>query len=297
MFRLISYFRYMIVDLQLHSTYSDGYLTPTEVAKFISAQGVKVAALTDHNTVGGVDEFRHACRELKIKPIIGLELYVKLHSRRFNILWYNFDDTDANLHNILRLSQVRRRRQMRLALEKLVGLGFKLDINRMLDKYNHYVPINHIVDDLAAVPGNMKKIKRELKLKNPREGDIMREYFHNKDIYKLKNAYIDMDQIVELKQWIGGQIVLCHPAKHGGVTRNFLLDLLNIGLDGIEVLSPHHSYGAVVYLQHLTRELNLVATGGSDFHRFEGYNHAIQHAWQYYKVDSKLLRGVKKIIG
>ena len=245
----------MLIDLQVHSTYSDGYLSPAEAAKFVAKAGVKIAALTDHNTVGGLDEFRQACRELKVKPITGLELYMKLHNRRFNILWYNFDDANPDLHDMLRLSQMRRRRQMRLALTKLVKQGFKINVNKILDKYNHYAPINHIVDDVISVPGNMRKIKKELGLKDPREGDVIKEYFHNKDIGVLRNSYIDMDDVVALRKQIGGQLILCHPAKHGGVTRNFLLDLVNIGLDGIEVMSPHHSYGAVVYLQHLTQEL------------------------------------------
>ncbi|MEA3398636.1 MAG: hypothetical protein U9R06_02740, partial [Patescibacteria group bacterium] len=69
------------------------------------------------------------------------------------------------------------------------------------------------------------------------------------------------------------------------------------GLDGIEIMSPHHSYDAMVYLQQLAQEKKLVVTGGSDFHRFEGGAHRLQHAWQYYRVDSEMLKGVDKIIG
>ena len=57
----------MLIDLQLHSTCSDGYLTPSEVAKTCRERGVKVASLTDHNTVSGQEEFARACKELKIK--------------------------------------------------------------------------------------------------------------------------------------------------------------------------------------------------------------------------------------
>jgi predicted metal-dependent phosphoesterase TrpH len=117
----------MLIDLQLHSKYSDGFLTPSEVAQYIAAQGVKVAALTDHNTVSGIDEFKHAGRRLHIKPINGLELYVKFHSWRFNLLWYNFDEDSAELHDLLRGSQLRRRRQVRNILEKLAEQGFKLE--------------------------------------------------------------------------------------------------------------------------------------------------------------------------
>ncbi|RLC38863.1 hypothetical protein DRH27_01210 [Candidatus Falkowbacteria bacterium] len=287
----------MLIDLQIHSTYSDGYLTPTQVAEFIKKEGIKVAALTDHNTVSGLDEFRQACLRLKIKPITGIEIYVKMHNRRFNILWYNFNDASPELHNMLRDSQRRHRRQVRILLQKLVKRGFKLDINKTLDKYNHYAPVNRIVDDLAAVPGNLKKIKNKLGVNKPREGEILAEYFHNKKIGALKNSYIDIDKIIKLRNKIGGQIVLCHPAKHGYASRDFLKELKFFGIDGIEVLSPHHSYGAVMNLQHLARELNLFETGGSDFHRFEGDRARIQYSWQYYGIDSGLLRGVERIIG
>lgn len=286
----------MLIDLQLHSTYSDGYLSPTEVAKFIASKGVKVAALTDHNTVSGLDEFRHACQQLKIKPITGLELYIKFHARRFNILWYNFDDTSPELHNLLRASQVRRRRQVRLALNRLVKRGFKLEVDKILDKYNHYLPINHVVDEVIATRGNLKKIKRGLGIKHPREDDIIREYFRNKNIGVLHNSYIDIDWIIKLRKKIGGQLVLCHPAKNAAINLDLFQDLKNVGLDGIEKLSPHHSYGATIFIQYLAQELNLIETGSSDFHRLEGGNNPIQYSWQYYQVDSRLLRGVKKII-
>ncbi len=287
----------MLIDLQLHSTYSDGYLTPSEVAKFVADQGVKVAALTDHNTVGGIDEFRNACHEHKIKPITGLELYVKLHGWRFNLLWYNFDETDPDLHNMLRSSQVRRRRMVRLALNRLVDKGFRMDADKILDKYNHYVPINHTVDDFLRVGYNARRVRRELGLKHPDEGDVIREYFRSKDIGILHNSYIDMDSIVKLKKKIGGQLVLCHPAKSASLGRDFLLIIKKLGIIGLEKLSPHHSYNSIMFIQRLAREYGLIETGGSDFHCFEGGQAPLQYSWQYYKVDSKLLRGVKKIIG
>ena len=121
----------MLIDLQFHSTYSDGYLTPTELVKFISKQGVKIASLTDHNTVGGLDEFRIACKKYKIKAITGIEIYTKLNNHKFNILWYNFNDSDPKLHNILRDSQLRRRKQFRVLLKKLIKRGYKINITKI----------------------------------------------------------------------------------------------------------------------------------------------------------------------
>jgi predicted metal-dependent phosphoesterase TrpH len=158
----------MLIDLQVHSNYSDGYLTPTEVVKFMAKQGVKVASLTDHNTVGGLEEFKKACRAEKIKSIVGLELYAKLGSARFNVLWYNFDPENPLLHNMLRKSHIRRRQQMRRILDKLVKLGFKIDVESVLDRYNRYVPINHIIDCIMEKKENMRKARKELKISSPR---------------------------------------------------------------------------------------------------------------------------------
>ena len=285
----------MLIDLQLHSTYSDGYLSPTELVKFIKSKGIKIASLTDHNTVAGLHEFRHACRNCNIKSIIGLELYVKLENTKFNLLWYNFNDDSPELHDMLRKSQIRRRRKARKILNKLTEIGFVIN-DKILDKYTHYVPINKIVDEVSSEKLNLEKIKKELKTEKPREEEIIRKYFRDDKIGKLLPSYIDFKKIVKLRKNIGGQLILCHPAKHSWIKKDFVKKLKNLGLDGIELLSPHHSYGALCYLQELSRDLDLIETGGSDFHRYRRYGHIIQHALQYYKIRDNLLRGVGKVI-
>ena len=286
----------MLIDLQLHSTYSDGYMTPTEIVKFIKNQGVKVAALTDHNTVGGVDEFVLACKKNKIKPIVGMELYVKLKNHKFNLLWYNFDHNDPLLHKFLRDSHVRRRAQVRNVLKKLSRRGFELDVPKILDKYNRYIPINRVVDDFMSARKNKNKVKKVLKTKIPREEDIISEFFRNKDMGILRESYISVERVVDLKKKIGGQLVICHPAKFHYISIENWEKLKKMGIDGVEKMSPHHSIGAVMYIQQLARELDFVETGGSDFHRFEGGTYPLQYSWQYFEVDSDYLRRINKII-
>ena len=287
----------MLIDLQLHSTYSDGYLTPRELAKFADGKKIKIASLTDHNTVGGAEEFRRACKEFKIKPITGVELYAKLKSKRFNLLWYNFDDKNPELHAFLRNIQTRRRAQVRRILKKLVGLGLKIKINKVLDKYNHYVPLNRVVDDIWSVSANRAKIKRDLKNKRPREEEIVGAYFYNKKIGRLHETRVDIKRVLELRKKIGGQLVLNHPGRDNRLERNFLMTIKKLGIDGIEVLSPHHSIGAVMYAQFMAEEIGFIMSGGSDFHLEEGENRPVQSSLEYFKIDSKHLKGIKKIIG
>jgi len=288
----------MLIDLQVHSTYSDGYLSPTEMAKFLAAEGVKVAALTDHNTVGGVEEFQRACKTYKIKPIVGIELYTKLGHKKINVLWFNFDHNDPELHDMLRNSQSRRRSKVRKILESLIANGFKVDINKILDKYNHYVSINHLIDDILLVPANRTRIKKDLKNNKPREEEIIRYYFYNSKVTKMENSYIDIKRIIKLRKKIGGQIIFNHPGKYNQLKREVVLEIKKLGVDGIEVLSPHHSVGAVMYAQFMAKEMNMIMTGGSDFHKFENKKQqGLVCSWQYYKIDSEYLKGVNKIIG
>ena len=284
----------MLIDLQLHSTYSDGYLTPTKLVEFIAKQGVKVAALTDHNTVGGLYEFRQACKEFKIKSITGVEFYVKLRNKKFNILWYNFDDERPELHDILRDSQARRKNKMRRSLLRLENLGFKINTEKILDKYNHYVPLNHVVDDILSIPFNKAKIKKDLKNKTPQENEIINHYFKNLKIGVLYESYINLDCILKLRKKIGGQLILNHPAKNRYIKEDTWRELKKLGIDGVEVLSPHHSFNAIMYIQYLAKNFEFVTTGGSDFHRFD--NDLINNSWQYFKIDIKYLKNINKII-
>jgi 3',5'-nucleoside bisphosphate phosphatase len=287
----------MLIDLQLHSSYSDGRMSPTELAKFISRQGVKVASLTDHNTVAGLEEFKRACRRHKIKPVSGMEFYVRYGRQKFNLLWYNFDDQDPTLHDLLRASQIRRRGQVRRSLEKLNTLGFRIKVNSIIDKYGHYIPVNKIISDILQVGHNLRKIQRELHIKYVREDDVLWNYIVNKKNAGLEETYIEIEQIMYLKKKIGGQLILNHPAKHHQINKEMVQDLKKLGLDGLEVLSPHHSYGAVVHAQHIALEFNFIMTGGSDFHLSENTGYPIKNSWDYFKIDSALLKGVEKIIG
>ncbi len=287
----------MLIDLQLHSTYSDGYLTPTEAAKFLSKNNVKFASLTDHNTVGGTLEFKNACKTHGIKTIPGIELYVKLGNRKMNILWYNFDYTNPELHEVLRDSQKRRRKLMRAALMRMKKKKFTFDSDKLLDKFTHYIPINHVIDEILSDKKNVIKIKKDLGLMEVREIDVINNYLRDKKVGKLANSFINIDRIFKLRKKIGGQIILCHPAKHRFIQPDTWKKLKKMGLDGVELLSPHHSIGAVMYIQFLARNMDLVETGGSDFHLHEGDSAPIQNSWDYYKIESKFLRGIEKIIG
>lgn len=289
----------MLIDLQLHSTYSDGYLDINQLASFLAKQKIKVASLTDHNTVSGLGSFKLACRKYGIKTINGLELYAKLNHKKFNLLWYNFNEDHQDLHKLLRSIQQKRRNRVRKILENINGLGMKININKTIDKHNHYIPVNHLVDDICKNKDNYKKITEDIGVKNPRIEEIIEFLFYNKkrgSSFMLKENYVDINRIIALRKKIGGQLILNHPGKYGKTKRVFVEKLKKLGIDGIEILSPHHSHGAIMYFQSLAKEFNLLETGGSDFHANEGEKFPLQNSWQYFKIDSNNLKGIEKII-
>lgn len=286
----------MRIDLQLHSTYSDGYLTPTELAKFVNEKGIKVASLTDHNTIGGTSEFQRACAKYGIKTVPGLELYVKIGGRKLNLLWYNYRDSHE-LHDFLRETQVRRRGAMRRALTLISEAGLNIDVEKILDNFNHYVPINHVVDCIFAGRGNVQKIRAEMGAKNPQEGDMIRHYFRNPKYSVLLESYVNINRVVALRKRLGGQLILNHPGKFNQIHRDFFAKMKKIGIDGVEVLSPHHSINSVMYAQFLAKEFKFIETGGSDFHKSENLGAPIQNSLDYFAIDSQLLNSVERIIG
>lgn len=287
----------MLIDLQIHSTHSDGYLTPGKLASFIAKQGVKIASLTDHCTISGQEEFKTSCAKYKIKTIPGLELYTKVGRRKIDILWYNYNENSPELNAILSEIQKRRRRNIKNKLIKLQKTGFKLNIETILEKHNNYIPINKIADELISSPFNKRKVKKDLGTDKPREEDLMAQYFFNKKSEPLNEAYIDLNRIIKIKKKIGGQLIFCHPDHNHKMHGDIIPKLKKIGLDGLEILSPHHSYGSVMYIQYLAKKFNFITTGGSDFHRFELSDKKLKYSWQYFKIDSKFLINIDKIIG
>jgi len=285
----------MLIDLQLHSINSDGYLDPTQVAGLCNDRGLKVVSLTDHNTVSGQEEFKRACKQFGIKTIPGMELYVTLKNRHLNLLWYNFDIDHPELHKILRETQNRRKSNARRVLQKLANKGYVMDINAVLDQHNHYLPINHIVDSFARL--NKEKIKKEFGRKYVTSTEIIRHYFRSQNKVKLHESYINIERVFKLRKKVGGQLILCHPCRFHRIERDVLEKLTKMGLDGIETLSPHHSWNAISYLQALAEQYKLIMTGGSDFHLFEKDEYfKIRSSWDYFTIDSKMLKDISKII-
>ena len=288
----------MIIDLQLHSTYSDGYLSPTEVANFLAHKGVKIASLTDHNTAAGYPEFYTACSTLGIKVIPGVEIYTRFNNQQINILWYNLPLDSQEFNELMENTQKHWSTRLRWHLLKLIKAKVLVaGSETVLDQFSNYVPTNSLLDAILGLPGNRELIAEELNNPFFREEEAIALLFNNKKVGKLRLSAVNLEKIINLQKKLGGQLVFCHPAKGRVVPAKLVAQLKSLGVEGLEVLSPHHSLGAIFYLQDLAERNDMIITAGSDFHRFEGGSHGLTSVYDYWQADSSHLRRIEEIIG
>ncbi len=286
----------MLIDLQVHSTHSDGFLSPKSIAKLLAKYKVKIASLTDHNSIAGQREFQEVCKSYGIKTINGLEIYTRHNNYTFNILWYNYDLKSEKLKKLLELTWARRRKKMLKMIEEIKKKGLIVDEKSYLKKHKNYLPINHLVSYIWKNIKNQKKIIKDLKNKKPREEDIVSHYFYPKDSLRLKEARVSFSKLNELRNEIGGQLFLAHPCLHKNINKNLIIELKKSGLDGVELLSPHHNYSSILILSSIVKELDLMATGGSDFHLSANEGVGPKYSWQWFKIYSSYLRKINKVI-
>lgn len=285
----------MKIDLQLHSLYSDGYHTPAQLARMLKVNKIKVASLTDHNTTAGQKEFKKACQKYDIKTIPGLELYVRYKGKTFNLLWYNYQLDSPDLQKMLESTWRRRRHFAEKVDLRLKRLGLCFNLQKFIAGHPYYLPVNHWSDILWRSPRNRKVIRRILH-DNEEEESFLRYCFYPQTGARFQEARVSLTRVLKLKKQIGGQLIFCHPGLNNKLKNNLLETLIEAGIDGIELLSPHHSYSTIFHLSLAIKNHKLIATGGSDFHRAGEFDTKVRYAWNWFNIDSDYLANIKKVI-
>lgn len=247
-----------MIDLHMHSTFSDGTLTPEELVNEAVTVGVSAIALTDHDTVGGIPRFLHAAGGIDVRALSGVEVSADSSAGPVHMLGYLIDHTDAPLSRALARIRHGRSARNQAILERLAQLGCALDmkdIGRFAGE--DVVGRPHIA---AALVANGYVSSRE---------EAFKQYLgQGRSAYVARDRF-DVAETIAVIRGAGGVSVLAHPAylKCGRAKlRDLLLELRDVGLQGIEVHHPGHTPTQRRKFGELARELSLVETGGSDFH-------------------------------
>ena len=266
--------RSAVIDLHIHSTASDGTLSPAAVVAAAAVAGLDVMALTDHDTLAGWDEAFAACPcGLTIVP--GLELscvYQGGEGQRpisVHLLGYLVDPSHPGLvAELCRLRTERSRRGEKI-VEKLVAAGLPISWERVREfAAGASIGRPHVGRALveAGVVASVDEAFVEL--------------LSAAGPYYVRKADLDAVAGVQLIAAAGGVSVFAHPAagRRGRVVDEAAITALaQVGLCGIEVDHPDHLPAERDDLRILAADLGLVATGSSDFHGTNKVNRLGQH--------------------
>ncbi|MCF7796830.1 MAG: PHP domain-containing protein [Lentisphaeria bacterium] len=239
-------------DLHMHSTFSDGLLTPQQLAQKCAAQGLDVCVLTDHDTLGGFAEFQSACDELGMQTFTGIELSTTFHGASFHVLGYGVDRENPQLRAHLHQTIVNRRNRLLQILEELKVLGIALDQDAVMNDDATRVGRPKIADMLVSggYVGNFK--------------EAFEKYLGTHGKAYVPYEKIQADAAVQLIKASGGQAVLAHPGLQN--RDDLISELVAAGLDGLEVIHPEHSPELVIHYEQMATQYKLYTTGGSDYH-------------------------------
>jgi len=242
----------LYVDLHSHSTASDGAVAPAEVVRAAKAAGLGAIALTDHDTIDGVEAARVAGAELGIRVISGCELSAHEGSHEIHLLALHVSRADRLAPRLVEFRQQRVDRAKEMVRKLNVrGVGITFD------------------DVLRAADGGAvgrPHVARAL----IERGDVTdsREAFERYlgfgRVGYVPKPQLSVRDAIQMAHDGGALAIWAHPSKEG--SRSAIMRLVDAGLDGVEVRHPSHSPDDVQRIARLVEEFGLVPSGGSDWH-------------------------------
>ncbi len=243
------------VDLHLHTTASDGRLSPTELVNLLGERGLRIAAITDHDSTEGLPEAYEAKERFPDLTLIpGIELSTEAGDSEIHVLGYFLDWKNAEFQKVLSGFRDGRVGRGQAMVERLGELGLPVEWERVL----------HFAGDGAVG-------RPHIALAMVERGYVpgVRDAF---DLYLGRNgpAYVERQKLspedaVGIIRGVGGAAVLAHPSYVNNLDGH-LTRMKDAGLAGMEVYYSHYPPKTVRQLREVAKRFDLLPCGGSDYH-------------------------------
>ncbi len=247
------------VDLHLHTTLSDGRLTPTELVRLAVSRGVTVAAVTDHDSTEGLAEaFAEAAHHPELTLVPGIELSADHPTGEgdLHILGYFLDTGNRRLQGRLREFREGRKGRAQRMVERLAELGLPVEWSRVKEIAGEgSIGRPHIA--LAMVERGY--------IATPQEAFV--EYLKDGGAAYVDRMKLPPEEAVELIQGAGGVAVLAHPIYVTGL-QELLPHLVEAGIRGMEVHYANFNREQRREMGRTAQSSGLLPCGGSDYHGF-----------------------------
>jgi len=245
------------VDLHTHSSASDGQYTPAELVGLAKKNRLEALALTDHDTLDGLDEAVQAGRKQGVTVLRGVELGAKEH-KNLHILGYDFlEDAPALRKLCAEMKKGRDERKYRI-IAFLKGKDVNIDLAEVEDLAG---------GQIIGRPHFAQVMVRHGYVATTREA--FDRYLDTGEYQRIERLKPDARTCVEVIKADEGKVSLAHPYQLGYSNeqlRELVRDLKGYGLDAIECHCPKHTQEQTEYYLSLAQEFSLRITGGSDFH-------------------------------
>jgi len=251
-----------MIDLHFHSTFSDGSFTPEELADKVKVIGLQAVALTDHDTTSGTEIFRNALEGTDVEVIPGVELSVSPPDENskmtIHMLGYYIDINNRALQTALEEVRDGRESRNKKIIKRLNDLGFDITY----EEVSAYAG-----EDVVGRPHFAHAlIARKIVSQKQRAFDNY--------LGKGKPAYVERFRLtaadsIRLIREAGGLPVLAHPITlRLGYNKlyDFVSSLKDLGLAGMEIYYSEHKAKHIRDYLRIADKLDLIETGGSDFH-------------------------------
>ena len=260
-----------MIDLHAHSNHSDGKDTPTELVQNAAKVGIKILAITDHDTVSGWDEAITAAQSHGLGLIPGVEVSTRAvtpsgHGVSVHMLAYLPDPNNQALITALnrtKESRMVRAREMVARLSKDYPIDFELVLSQLPEGSTIGRPA---IADALVEAGIV-----------PTRSDAFTSILHRSSPYYVSEKSLDTIEAITLIRQAGGVSVMAHPlidfppgAKREDLPRAHFETLIEAGLNGLEVDHRAVPNVAKVWLRDLALKHNLIVTGSSDYHGVGG---------------------------
>lgn len=249
----------MAADLHIHSTYSDGSYTPEEIVKKSLEKGFSTIAIADHDTLEGIPLAKKAAESLSIEVIPAIEFSTFRDKAEIHILGYFIDYTSKTLlsetKKIFSARKNRAKKMVRLLNEQGINISFE--------------QVKSIAgDDYIGRPHVAKAMIEKDYIDEIGEA-FTEDYIANGGKAYVSKYKLTPKEVINLILDAGGVPVIAHPnfINHGeAMNYEDIKELKEYGLKGIEVYQSKHDKKAEQKYKKIAKNLNLIITGGSDFH-------------------------------
>jgi hypothetical protein len=248
----------MFADLHIHTDFSDGIYSPKEIINRALLANLKKISITDHDIFLGNIEAKNIVKDnnLDIDIIPGVEFSCFQNEIEFHIIGLFVDFDDLLINTVIQDMQIKRIESIKNIIEYLKYKNIQLKYNDILSQSKGSIGRPHIGKELVN-KGYAKNIN-----------EAFNKYLSNALLKGIREPRLPLQKAINVINNAGGLSILAHPDLSNKNLFNYIKEMKNMGLKGIEISSPRYGLFRQKEIIELSNIFQLIQSGGSDFHGF-----------------------------